>query len=136
MIQISKSELPWINADNSLFDTTTGTPIYLPHLNVQEVKWWDGNPKLGVLGVRAIVTFYEDVRKGTFLFGLENGAAFELLHKECGPRDRYDLEDVAARFSNCEVLSKWVDDLVINDPNLTQMICVFVQVRADFKLLV
>ncbi len=130
---MNKREFPWINTEINLFDMTIGIPLWLQEVSVTEVKWLKGNPKSGT---KAIVTLCEFLSDSSFLIGLteDSRLTFDLIRREHGKRADYDSSLVIGSFTNCEILSKWVDDLVITDPSLQGIIGVFIQMRVTFKL--
>jgi hypothetical protein len=128
-----KNEFPWINSEINLFDMTLGTPLWLKSINVSEVKWLKDDPRKGV---KAVVTLWEPLSKESFLLRLteDRGLTFDLTRQPYSPRDTYSPDMVVASMTNCEILSKWIEDLVIIAPDLQGVVGVLIQMRVNFTL--
>lgn len=130
---MTNNEFPWINSEINLFDMTIGTPLWLKDISVSEVKWLKDDPRKGV---KAIVTLWEPLRDSSFLLRLteDSKLIFDLTRQEFGPRDTYSSDIVVASMTDCEILSKWIEDLVIIAPDLQGVVGVLLQMRVSFKL--
>lgn len=128
------NEFPWINSEVNLFDMTIGVPLWLKDISVSEVKWLKDDPRKGV---KAVVTLWEPLRDSSFLLRLteDSKLTFDLTRQENGPRDVYSSDVVVASMTDCEILSKWVEDLVIIAPSEAGVVGVLLQMRVSFKLI-
>jgi hypothetical protein len=123
----------WLNSENTLFVTMVDQPRFLPYVAISKVEWLIGDPREGA---RATMVIQGQLPQANYLFGFENGIGLEVLHHKYGQRDLYVPEKVIARFSNCEILNKWIDNLVMPYMDLTEGIALSVHMQADFKVMV
>jgi len=121
----------WFNSDNDLF-VINGQPKYLPCVGILKVEWLIGDPRRGA---RATIVLQGQLLQASELFDLKDGISLDVVHHECGDKTKYVADSVVARFSNCEILNSWIDNLVVTYMELSKVVTLFVRIQADFEIL-
>lgn len=122
----------WINSENTLFVAVDGQPRCLPQVAILKVEWLIGDPRKGA---KATIVLQGQLLQASQLFGFKDGISLEVLNHDHGDRTRYVTNQVIARFSNCEILNWWIDNLVVTYMDLSEVVTLFVRIQADFEIL-
>jgi hypothetical protein len=114
----------WINSEVAIFRTGDGLVTSLWYSTISRV-WWQTENK-------GRVKLYGALPVSKELNNIQNGDTIEVLRKECGPRDRYDKDEVAVRLNNCQVKRKWMIDLNPDNQEITRL---YISLTCDVEFL-
>jgi hypothetical protein len=119
----------WINSEVAIFrvDKNTSLVTSLGYSTISRV-WWQAENK-------GRVKLYGNLLISKELNNIQNGDTIEVLRKECGPRDRYDNNEVAIRLNNCQVKRKWMIDLNPDSPDNQEITRLYISLTCDVEFL-
>ena len=119
---MAKTVTVWANSDMSLYRISdNGEPEYMPCAGVFRVMQGNG-------GWRVILYGYFPIALDLFNHG---GAIFEVCHNVCGPRGLYEITTCVMRFSNCEIVRKWIRQPSALSPAHVEPVYGYIEMSCD-----
>lgn len=119
-----------INTGCDLFEIIAGEPFYCKDISVDSISFIGDAISNFVQGKIILSSCFSD----PYLYEKNQSIDFDVVFKSYGLRKDYDKEFVIASFRDCRVISKDINDIVINDIDFSQMLSISVEYYTQIKI--